>query len=233
MHRNAMNHAKLFFETYVSNGRSCRILDIGALDVNGSLKAVAPAGCQYVGADFAEGNGVDVILDDPYQLPFEDNSFDVCVSSSCFEHSEFFWLSFNEILRVLKPAGLLYINSPSNGLFHRYPVDCWRFYPDAAKALERWAQRSGYSCAMLESFIGNQVFDSWNDWVSVFVKDAAFAKDYPDRITHKYKAFTNGTVYGSNEVLNLRAKPEDLRIPSWLRKAKIAFHRIRAGQSIR
>ena len=30
---------------------------------------------------------------------------------------------------------LFYLNAPSNGEFHRYPVDCWRFYPDAGGAL--------------------------------------------------------------------------------------------------
>ena len=46
------------------------------------------------------------MLTDPYHLPFESNSLDVVVSSSCFEHSEMFWLLFLEIMRVLKPEGL-------------------------------------------------------------------------------------------------------------------------------
>jgi SAM-dependent methyltransferase len=70
-----------------------------------------------------------------YKLPFADGSVDVVLSSSCFEHSEFFWLLFLEILRVLRPEGLFYLNAPSNGPFHRYPVDCWRFYPDSGNAL--------------------------------------------------------------------------------------------------
>ena len=61
---------------------------------------------------------------------------------------------FNEALRVLKPTGLLYINAPSNGAYHRYPVDCWRFYPDSGVALQNWGNRSGYECALLEFFIG-------------------------------------------------------------------------------
>ena len=28
---------------------------------------------------------------------------------------------------------------PSSGHEHRYPVDCWRYYPDGVTALARWA----------------------------------------------------------------------------------------------
>ena len=102
MHKTAMDHARIFFETYVK--APATIVDIGAQDVNGSLRSVAPAGCTYTGVDFVEGRGVDVIIEDAYKLPFADDTFDVAVTSSCFEHSEFFWLTFMEILRILKPA---------------------------------------------------------------------------------------------------------------------------------
>src|SRR5690606_22164720 len=102
---------------------------------------VAPANVTYIGLDFEKAKGVDVLLTDPYTLPFENESVDVVVSSSCFEHSEMFWLVFAEILRILKPNGLVYLNAPSNGVVHRYPVDCWRFYPDAGEALATWGKR--------------------------------------------------------------------------------------------
>jgi SAM-dependent methyltransferase len=141
-----MENGKFFFDTYVKPLNQATVADIGAQNVNGSLKDVFPENATYIGVDFVQGKGVDIIIDDPYKLPFEDNSLDAIVSSSCFEHSEFFWLLFNEIMRVLKPTGLFYLNAPSNGLFHRYPVDCWRFYPDSGNALANWANRSGYNC---------------------------------------------------------------------------------------
>lgn len=83
----------MFFDTYVRT--PARIINIGAQDVNGSLRSVAPAGAEYVGLDLTEGRGVDVVITDPCELPFDDGSFDVAVTSSCFEHSEFFWLTFS------------------------------------------------------------------------------------------------------------------------------------------
>ncbi len=112
MHDTALAHAQLFFETYLGDGEALRILEVGSADVNGGLRGLAPAGSDYVGVDFAVAPGVDVILDDPMTLPFADASFDVCVTSSCFEHAPFFWQTAVEIARVLKPGGLFYLNAP-------------------------------------------------------------------------------------------------------------------------
>ncbi len=151
-------------------------------------------GYTYIGVDFVQGRGVDVVLEDPYKLPFSDGSVDIVVSSSCFEHSEMFWVLFLEILRILKPSGLFYLSAPSAGPFHRYPVDCWRFYPDSGNALVAWAKRNQYSPIVLESFTGRM--DVWNDYVAVFLKDAGHIHLYPDRMLLRFGAhpFDHGYV---------------------------------------
>src|SRR5512140_2189307 len=137
MHPTAMMNCAHFFDTYgtcFGPDERVRVVEIGAQDVNGSLRDVAPKRFEYVGVDFVAGKGVDVVLDDPYVLPFEAASADIVVSSSCFEHAEMFWLVFLEVMRILKPRGLFYLNVPSNGMYHRHPVDCWRFSPDSGAA---------------------------------------------------------------------------------------------------
>ena len=210
MHKSALDTGRLFFELYAKD--AAVIVDVGSLDVRGSLREVAPKGSKFIGLDFATGPGVDVILTDPYNLPLEDESADAVVSSSCFEHSEFFWLSFLETLRILKPGGVLYLSVPSNGAFHRYPVDCWRFYPDSGRALEKWARKNGYNTLLLESFTGPQDWDVWNDFVAVFVKDERFAHQYPKRIIDQYP-HTNAFVAGSDQIINENPWPEDQRGP--------------------
>jgi SAM-dependent methyltransferase len=158
-----------------------------------------------------------VVIDDAYKLPFDEESFDVVVTSSCFEHSEFFWLTLLECLRILKPAGLLYLSVPSNGPFHRYPVDCWRFYPDSGVALQNWARRNGVNALMLESFTGPQNSGAWNDFVAVFVKSEAEAKRYPNRIAEHYSPVTNALVAGEYKFINERFWPADQSI--FLRRA--------------
>lgn len=216
MHPTAMTHANLFFQTYSTKIPFSVVVDIGAQDVNGSLREVCPSHCKYIGVDFVAAKGVDVVLQDPYKLPFDDSSVDIVVSSSCFEHSEMFWVLFLDILRVLKPSGLFYLNVPSNGSIHRYPVDCWRFYPDSGNALVTWAKRNNYPSILLESFTGRQGntgdagMDRWNDYVAVFLKDASSISNFPDRILHQYRHFDNGYLHGSDNFLNGQQLPEDI-----------------------
>jgi SAM-dependent methyltransferase len=210
VHDTAMDYGKAFFKTYLKKSTELLIIDIGSQDVNGSLRSVAPLNNKYIGVDFMEGKGVDVVITNPYSLPFENEFADVVVSSSCFEHSEFFWLLFNEALRILKPSGLLYINVPSNGAFHRYPVDCWRFYPDSGVALQNWGRKSGYNCSLLESFIGSKKNDIWNDFVAIFVKDDNYSSQYLSRIQNCLTSFTNGRSYKSENIINPVVPSQDL-----------------------
>ena len=203
MHPTAMSNCKSFFDTYAKSFESeskVKVIEIGSQDVNGSLREVCPEGFEYLGLDFQEAKGVDVVLTDPYEFPLESNSVDIVLSSSCFEHSEMFWLVFLEILRVLKPKGLFYLNAPSAGSFHRYPVDCWRFYPDSGKALITWANKNGLNAAILESY--TQKGGTWQDFVSVFVKDKSFAPSFAGRILEGKKDYENGQVMGSDDVFN-------------------------------
>ncbi len=214
MHPSAVKNCKRFFDSYgrfIPSAHAVSVIDIGAQNVNGSLRDVVPPQFSYLGVDFVPGNGVDVVLEDPYSLPFESESADVIMSSSVFEHSEMFWLVFLEIMRVLKPTGLFYCNAPSNGLFHRFPVDCWRFYPDAGKALVTWAQRNGMNPILLESYTSAQDGDAWNDFVAIYVKDADSVDLYPKRVTSSFEDFTNGMVHGQPGFLNFTQVSENRR----------------------
>lgn len=203
MHPTALNNAKMFFDTYTKNlqQQQIKIIEIGSQDVgNGSLRQVCPVGFEYIGVDFQSGRGVDVIIDDPYCLPFEDASVDIVVSSSCFEHSEMFWLVFLEALRILKPDGIFYLNVPSSGPYHSYPADCWRFYPDSGKALITWATRNNYSSVLLESYI--DVGCVWENFVAVFLKDKQYINKFTNRILFTTQNFENGWVYGESKIYN-------------------------------
>jgi SAM-dependent methyltransferase len=168
MHDTAYKIGGIFLRTYAKSGD--HILDIGSMDVNGSLRALAPPDCRYVGIDLEAGPGVDIVVGRISQLPFAPASFDAIVTSSCFEHDAMFWQTFVEMCRVLKPAGYIYINAPSKGYMHSYPIDAWRFFPDAGIALRDWAKINFCAVELVESFITRNIADIWNDCVMVFTK---------------------------------------------------------------
>jgi len=181
VHDTAREHARLFFELYWQPGFT-DVIELGSQDVNGSLREVCPAEARYVGVDTGAGKGVDVIVAAGDPLPYADASFDVAVTSSTFEHDVMFWESFLELVRVLRPGGLLYLNAPSNFAFHRYPLDCWRFYPDAGLALVRWALKKGLAVELMESFVAPPQTDYWCDFVAVFRRPMAGAMPPRGRI---------------------------------------------------
>lgn len=213
MHYTALQNCQQFFDSYGESistlSPKAHVVEIGSQDVNGSLRTLCPARFQYTGVDFVAGKGVDLILDDPYSIPLDDESVDVILSSSCFEHSEMFWILYLEIMRILKPTGVFYLNVPSNGEFHRWPVDCWRFYPDSGRALISWAKRNGMTPQLLESYTSTQIGDQWNDFVAVFLKDESHIEKYPNRILHKKADYSNGVIFGENNFSNLCVMPED------------------------
>ena len=129
-----------------------RILDLGSQDFNGSYRALFDRPpWRYLGLDMAAGKNVDLVLRDPYRWrEVKAECADVIVSGQTFEHTEFFWLTIREIARALKPGGLLCLIAPSAGDEHRYPVDCWRVFPDGLRALARYG--------------GLEVLEAWTQW---------------------------------------------------------------------
>lgn len=213
MHVTAIKNCQNFFDTYggAFQDANVKIVEIGSRDVGGSVRTCCPSRFEYIGVDFISGKGVDVILEDPYRLPFDAASVDIVLSSSCLEHSEMFWVVFLEAMRILKPHGLLYLNVPSNGEFHRFPVDCWRFYPDSGQALVTWARHNGMNPELLESYTSEQAGDVWNDYVAIFVKDKDEVHRHMNRILPGREDLCNGVLLGIAGLVNYQFSPEDKR----------------------
>jgi SAM-dependent methyltransferase len=156
---------RVFRERYLQSreGQPLVILDYGSLDVNGSLRAIFDApNWRYIGVDLEPGANVDMVVDQPYRWRLASRSIDVVVSGQALEHTELFWRTIDEIDRVLKPDGLCCLIAPSSGPEHRYPVDCWRFYPDGLRAL---ALYGGFEPLEIETrWADGEYADSSNLW---------------------------------------------------------------------
>ena len=123
--------AKRFYKKY---GPAERVLEVGSLDCNGTIKRIFKD-CEYVGTDKTAGKNVDIVCTDV--LPFEDNSFDMVVTTDCFEHDPQFWLTFNEMVRVC--SNVIYLQAPATQRFHPcHGGDYWRFQQGCWDAFAKW-----------------------------------------------------------------------------------------------
>jgi len=61
------------------------------------------------------------IICDGDNLPFKDNSFDVILSLAVLEHVKNPWIHADEMIRVLKPGGIVYADVPFLQPYHGYP----------------------------------------------------------------------------------------------------------------
>lgn len=165
MHASSYKKMQGFRERYLADREQDRldIYDLGSQDVNGSYRPIFDAPhWRYQGIDMAKGKNVHVVLRTPYAWrEVRSNSADVVVSGQAFEHIEYFWITMLEIARVLRPGGLCCIIAPSSGPEHRYPVDCWRFYPDGMRAL---AAFSRMEMVEVSTQWDDQGYNDGSDW---------------------------------------------------------------------
>ena len=119
MHSSAILNLEKFFSIYLKNFDNPKILDFGSQSLSDHIGSrilldKMNIDYEYTGVDIEKGNNVDIVLGDPYSFKeIPDSAYDVIISTSVFEHVEFFWLTYLEILRILKPNGIFYFNVPS------------------------------------------------------------------------------------------------------------------------
>ncbi|HTU37564.1 MAG TPA: class I SAM-dependent methyltransferase [Acidimicrobiales bacterium] len=140
MHASSLEKVRAFRNAYLSErAEPIQVLDIGSGSrADGySYRNLFPApSFDYVGLDVEPGHNVDVVPMDPFSWSEVDTeSVDVAVSGQAFEHTPYFWITAAEMSRVLRQGGFAVVIAPSKGRVHRFPLDCWRFYPDSWAAL--------------------------------------------------------------------------------------------------
>lgn len=114
------------------------VLEVGSYLVEGQedlcdIRRYFP-GRRYLGLDFRQGPGVDVV-GSIEKLPFASRSIGTVVALSTFEHVRHFWRGFDEVYRVLRPDGAFLLACPFHFHIHCFPSDYWRFTPEAFRLL--------------------------------------------------------------------------------------------------
>lgn len=129
MHASVLEYVRQTISAEDIAGR--RVLEVGAGDVNGSvrpdLERLGPS--VYVGVDAVAGPRVDRIVDATrLYAVFGRDSWDVVISTEMLEHARDWRGSLANMVSVLCPRGLLLVTTRSPGFpYHGFPEDHWRF----------------------------------------------------------------------------------------------------------
>lgn len=142
MHVSAFLKAQYFIKHYrdtflKSPDGKTRVLEVGSKSYSeqDTYRPLFGDGFEYTGLDVEAGPNVDIVTKGYVWSEIADDSFDLVVSGQTFEHNPFFWVTFGEMARIVRPGGCIFITAPGAGPVHRFPYDCWRFYPDSWRAL--------------------------------------------------------------------------------------------------
>ncbi|HYF07494.1 MAG TPA: class I SAM-dependent methyltransferase [Acetobacteraceae bacterium] len=100
-------------ETFPDAFRKRRVLEIGSLDLNGSVRQHFHD-CDYIGIDLGPGPGVDVVAEGQnYDAP--DGSFDVVISCETMEHNPYWKETMLNMVRMCRPGGLVIMTCATTG----------------------------------------------------------------------------------------------------------------------
>lgn len=121
------------------------ILEVGAYDVNGSVRPYVIPQCPslYFGVDLREGPNVDEVCDVVDLVSrFGNESFDVVVSTEMLEHVRDWRRAIQNLKGVLRPLGRILLTTRRIGFpYHEHPGDYWRYEPEDMAAIFRDFER--------------------------------------------------------------------------------------------
>ena len=88
----------------------------------------------YLGVDVKLNEFVDILCNGE-KLPFKDNVFSICLCLQVLEHVDEPRTVIDEIFRVLKPSGLIFLSTHGSWPVHENPYDFWRWTEHGLKKL--------------------------------------------------------------------------------------------------
>lgn len=105
-----VNGVKQFLPQFFSGQK---VLEIGSLNLNGSVRQFFE-NCEYVGLDVGPGRDVDVVCPGQH-YGGQAESFDVIISCEAMEHNPDWRTTWLNMLRMLKPGGLMLMTCATVG----------------------------------------------------------------------------------------------------------------------
>ncbi len=144
MHGNVMNWVAQCLDlrkTLVSKSTSARVLEIGSLDINGSVRPLfvntISDGGSFFGIDVQEGPGVDLVAD--ASVYKSDVQYDVVVCAEVFEHTAVWPKIVKNAHSLLVPGGMFIATMagegrPPHSAIDENPIRSWEYYKNVTKS---------------------------------------------------------------------------------------------------
>ncbi len=159
-------------EHYPAHFERARVLEVGSLDINGSVRDLFSA-CDYTGVDLQPGPGVDLACPG-HLLALPTASFDTVISAECFEHNPFWRESLANMLRMARPGGLVLVSCATTG---RKEHGTSRTNPDASPftVQQKWDYYRNLRARDLERGVNLAGWlADWHSWVNYISCDLYF-----------------------------------------------------------
>lgn len=155
------------------------ILEIGSKDYgNTSSFRDQYVGNEYVGVDMQAGKNVDRVINLAEGVgDLEPGHFALAICCSVLEHTKTPWRVAENITRLVRPEGLLYVSVPWVWRYHPYPDDYFRF---SWRGIAEIFPRFTWQNVCYATNIPNEFFEIAGDGVGV-----------DDRMAH-YKQIPGG-----------------------------------------
>ena len=150
MHSNCEDLVRDFVKNYFPVSSEKKIIEVGSTNINGSIRHRFPD-AEYVGVDIVAYDGVDIVMEDPYNFPFDNDTFDLAISTNTLEHCTRPWVTIKEMTRVVKPGGIVCNIAPWRFHVHKEGVpalDCFRILEDGMRAMMEDAGLEIIECFM-------------------------------------------------------------------------------------
>ena len=115
-HIDQINFIKEFKDFYINNGfiNGVDVIEIGSLDINGSIRDEFNFCNSYTGIDLEKGPNVDLVMDGSDIIKLNKN-FDILISCECFEHAKDWKVIFEKMCQISKANSFIVISVASTG----------------------------------------------------------------------------------------------------------------------
>ncbi len=126
----------------LSEGKTFRILELGTKRSDPNISTHHKQffeginNCEFIMTDYQEGIDVDVVCDlHKTSSVFENESFDLIISCSTYEHLKYPQLVSHNLMKLLRIGGRIYIQTHQSFPLHGYKYDYFRFSREALKSI--------------------------------------------------------------------------------------------------